>query len=75
MLCWLVFEINGQKCVWIDEANSVLQARLQAGIAGYSDGYLEGHQLDKKTAKKVPKDMVRKCLKAAAARRLLAKLA
>lgn len=71
---WMVFEEDGERYVWIEEANNLMTARLKASLAGHTEGFIEGHELDGKTAKKVPKSAVRKRLSSAAAKRLLGKL-
>src|SRR5689334_15864375 len=50
---WLVFSIDDEKCVWIDEASDITSARLKASMAGYLDGFVEWHELDEKMARKV----------------------
>lgn len=69
----LVFSIDGEKRVYIVEGG-LLMARLKASLAGYSHGFVEGHELDDKMAGKVPKSAVRKLLTTARAQRVLAKL-
>jgi hypothetical protein len=39
-----------------------------------SDGFLEGHQLDRKMVRKIPKDLTHKWLSTAQARKLLDQL-
>jgi hypothetical protein len=68
---WMVFEIDGEKCVWIEESGSLMVARLKASLQGVT-GFVEGHELDKKTAEKLPKASMRKMLRGTKAQRLLA---
>lgn len=71
---WLVFEVKGKRFVWIEEAGDLLHARFKASMAGQNEGFLEGHPLDAKMGRKVPKASVEKLLSNAAAKRLLAQL-
>lgn len=71
---WLVFEQNGTRYVWIEEAGNIMSARLKASLAGHADGFVEGHQLTAAMVRKVPKSALRKRLDDTAARRLLEKL-
>jgi hypothetical protein len=71
---WLVFEEGGQRYVWIQEASSILDARLKASLAGHADGFIEWHELPRKVAVKVPKASIGKRLDDVAARKLLARL-
>ena len=62
-LFWLVHEIDGERCIFIQEAGALIIARLKAAIAGFDDGvFVEAHMLDAKTARKVPKKMVGRAL-------------
>lgn len=72
-MVWMVFEIAGEKYVWIEEGD-LLMARLKASLAGHTDGFVEAHHLDAKTAKKVPKSALRKKLSSEEAMQLLKRL-
>ena len=37
-LFWIVHEIDGKRCVFIQEAGALIFARLKASIAGFDDG-------------------------------------
>jgi hypothetical protein len=71
MLFWLVY-LHGKRVeVVVQPASHLLQARLSAQLAGQSGEFREGHKLDAKTAKKVPKAMIGRALNAAEAAALL----
>ena len=62
-LFWIVHEIDGKRCVFIQEAHALIFARIKASIAGFDDGeFVEAHMLDAKTARKVPKKMIGRVL-------------
>jgi hypothetical protein len=44
--------------VFIVEADFLMMAKVKAGIAGQKGEFQEGHQLDAKTAKKIPVKMI-----------------
>jgi hypothetical protein len=71
---WLVFETEGKRYVWIQEAGTAPEARLKASLAGHADGFVEMHELDDKTARKVPKASIGKELDIDAAGKLLNKI-
>jgi hypothetical protein len=53
---------------------SVIHARMRAALAGLDEGtFTEGHELDRKTTKQVPKAMIGRRLSQDEAKRLLAK--
>ena len=55
-LFWIVHEIDGKRCVFIQEAGAMIFARIKASIAGFDAGvFVEAHMLDAKTARRVPK--------------------
>jgi hypothetical protein len=75
-LFWLVFQHETTVCVVIQPAHSLIAARLRVAVAhDLIESFREGHELDPKTAKKVPKNYVGKPLSATQAKNLLAKLA
>jgi hypothetical protein len=59
---WLTFETSGDIQVHIVQANHLLLARMKVGMAGQKGAFQEGHQLDAKTAKKVPAKMIGRTL-------------
>ena len=62
-LFWIVHEIDGKRCVFIQGAGALIFARLKASIAGFDEGmFVEAHMLDAKTARKVPKKMIGRVL-------------
>jgi hypothetical protein len=74
-LFWLTFDTAQGRAVWIQEAHEPSMARLKASMAGAPEDFKEYLQLDEKTAKKIPKNLIGKTLKNAQANALLKKLA
>jgi hypothetical protein len=73
-LYWLVYRHNNQISVVIEPGTSLIHARLRASIDGLDQGeFTEGHELDRKTTKQVPKAMIGCRLSQEEAKRLLAK--
>ena len=70
---WLVFDVKGERCVWLEQAPDLLQARFKASLKGYKE-FLEGHKLDRATVRKIPHDLIGRCLRNREAMRLLNKL-
>lgn len=73
-LFWLVYRTEDDLNISIQEASSLISARLKAALAGLAGEFAEGHQLDVKTAKRLPKDIVGRALTRDEAQVLLAKL-
>ena len=74
-LFWLCYRHNNQVKVVIELGASILHARMRAALAGLDEGtFTEGHELDGKTEKQVPKAMIGKRLTQSEANGLLAKL-
>ncbi|MCC6780945.1 MAG: hypothetical protein IT537_30600 [Hyphomicrobiales bacterium] len=73
---WLVYRDGGELFVIIQPAASLIHARLHAALSDLDGGgrYIEGHELDAKTARKVPKSAIGKRLTQAEAAKLLAKI-
>lgn len=61
-LFWIVQEIEGERRVFIQEAGSLIFARLRAAIAGLGGKFVEAHVLDDKRAQRVPKNNDRACV-------------
>lgn len=61
-LFWIVQEIEGERRVFIQEAGSLIFARLRAAIAGLGGKFVEAHVLDDKRAQRVPKKMIGRAL-------------
>jgi hypothetical protein len=55
---WIVHEVDGEPCVFVQEASSLIYARMQALQTGCDGKFLEAHELDRTTAKKLPRDVV-----------------
>jgi hypothetical protein len=75
LLFWLCYRHNNQVSVVIQLGASITHARLRAAFVGLEEGtFTEGHELDAKTEKQVPKAMIGKRLSQTEAKRLLGKL-
>ena len=74
-LFWLVHRIDDDMQVNIQPGHSLIDARMKAALAGQEGEFVEGHLLDGKTTKKVPKRMIGKNLSAAEAKSILKRLA
>lgn len=73
-LFWLCYRHNNQLKVVIELGASILHARMRAALAGLDEGtFTEGHELDGKTEKQVPKAMIGRRLTQEEATRLLTK--
>jgi hypothetical protein len=75
MLFWLVFKNSKELSVVIQPAGAIIAARMRALLAGVEGEFQEGHELDAKTAKKVPKAMIGRVLTRKEATALLKRLA
>ena len=72
---WLVFDSPRGRCVVLQPASSLIHARLTAALKKLEPGeFVEGHQLDRKYVRKVPKDMIGKCLSPRQSQTLLNRL-
>jgi hypothetical protein len=73
-LYWLCYQHNNQISVVIEPGASLIDARMRASLARLDEGtFTEGHELDRKTEKQVPKAMIGCRLSQEEAKRLLAK--
>ena len=72
-LFWLVFKADDISVI-VQPANDIITARMKAMLGGIEGKFQEGHQLDAKTAKKVPKAQIGNILSRAQATALLKKL-
>ena len=61
-LFWLVFKQGNEVAVVIQPAGDIITARVRALLAGIEGKFQEGHQLDDKTVRKVPKKMIGRVL-------------
>jgi len=74
-LFWIVHILNDKPSVFIVEAEGMEIARLKASIAGFNEGmFSEIHELDAKTAKKIPKRLIGQVLDQHEANALLKKI-
>jgi hypothetical protein len=74
-LYWLCYRHNNRISVVIEPAPSLIHARMRASLNGLDEGtFTEGHELDGKTEKQVPKAMMGCRLSQPQAKRLLANL-
>ena len=71
---WLTFDTPRGTEVFIVDAGFVAMARVKAGMAGQTGEFQEGHQLDVKTAKKIPAKMIGRTLSHAEAFELLKRI-
>jgi hypothetical protein len=74
MMFWLVYRRGSKTEIVIQPAAHVIMARMKLAIAGYKGDYLECHQLDRKTARKIPEKFIGKPLSRKQADDLLTKL-
>jgi hypothetical protein len=73
-LYWLCYQHNNQISVVIEPGASFIQARMHAALADLDEGeFTEGHELDRKTIKQVPKAMIGRRLSQEEAKKLLGK--
>jgi hypothetical protein len=73
-LYWLCYRHNNQTSVVIEPGPSVTHARMRAALDNLDQGeFPEGHELDRKTEKQIPKKMIGSRLSQAEAKRLLEK--
>ena len=74
-LFWLCYRHNNQVSVVIQLGASIIYARMRAAFVGLEEGtFTEGHELDAKTEKQVPKAMIGRRLTQREAKRLLGQL-
>jgi hypothetical protein len=73
-LFWLVHEIDGERRVMIREDSTLIFAKVKAAIDGFGGVFVEAHQLDAKTAQKIPRKMIGRALTADEAAKVLDRL-
>ena len=73
-LYWIVHEMEGEPYVFVQEASSLIYARMEAQKAGCNGEFIEAHELDHTTAKKLPRDVIGRMLSRARARAVLQRL-
>jgi hypothetical protein len=73
---WLCYQHNNQISVVIEPGASPIHARMRAALADLDQGeFTEGHELDRKTERLVPKALIGRRLSQEQAKSLLAKFA
>jgi hypothetical protein len=73
-LYWLCYRYKNQICVVIEPGASPIHARMRAALVGLDEGdFTEGHELDRKIANQIPKEMIGRRLSQDDAKRLLAR--
>jgi hypothetical protein len=73
-LFWVVRETAGERSVFLQEASEKLYAWLHAALAGHRGAPVEIHELDAKTARKMPKRAIGRVLSQDEAQALLERL-
>jgi hypothetical protein len=73
-LFWLVFKNGKDLSIIIQPAGAIVAARMRALLAGVEGEFQEGHELDDKMMRKVPKGMIGRVLSRKDAAALLKKL-
>jgi len=72
-LFWIVHEFDGKRRIYIQEARSLIFARLRVSRAGFDKGtFVEAHALDARIAKKIPKELIGRLLSPSEVSALLA---
>jgi hypothetical protein len=71
---WIVHEMEGEPCVFVQEASSLIYARMEAQKAGCNGKFIEAHELDRMTARKLPRDVIGRTLSKAKARAILQRM-
>jgi hypothetical protein len=66
-LCWIVHELDGEPSVFVEEASSLIYARMKANSAGHAGKFIEAHELDQRTSRKPPRDVLGRTLSRAKA--------
>jgi hypothetical protein len=74
VLYWLVYKSNATTSVVIQPAGNIITARMLAMLDNVPGEFRKGHELDDKTAKKVPANMIGRVLSRKEATALLKKL-
>ena len=74
LIFWLVFKQGNEVAVIIQPAGEIITARMRAMLSGIEGEFQEGHRLETKMAKKVPKALIGKILSRTQAAALLKKL-
>jgi|GEM_PF-3000177 len=74
-LFWIVHTKGRVPSIFIQDASAMVYARLAAAKAGFDGAFAEAHELDAKTAKKIPKQMIGRALSQKEAAALLKRMA
>lgn len=70
-LYWLVYRTPKGPAVFLQPAHSLIAARLRAALANVEGEFTEGHELDRRTERCVPKGSIGRPLTRTEAARLL----
>jgi len=70
-LYWLVYQTPKGPIVFLQPAHTLIAARMRAAIANVEGEFTEGHELDQRTERKVPKTLIARPLTRGEAVRLL----
>jgi hypothetical protein len=72
---WLAYQTRDGICVVLQPAASLIHAKLAVDVQNLTPGeFTEGHQLDAKLIKRIPKKLIGKVLSAKEAEQLLTRL-
>jgi hypothetical protein len=68
---WLAYDTPEGVCVILQPASSLIHARLVAAINDEPGTFSEGHELQNKHIRRIPKKMIGRCLSTREAQRIL----
>jgi len=68
---WLAYDTPEGVCVILQPASSLIHAQLVAAMSHEPGIFREGHELPKKHIRRIPKNMIGRCLSSPEAQRLL----
>ena len=71
MIYWMVYQTPQGPIVFLQPAHNLIAARMRAAIANVQGEFTEGHGLDQKTERRVPKSLIGRPLTRAEAIKLL----
>jgi hypothetical protein len=72
---WLCYQSEQGVCVVLRDASCMVHARLAVALGNLEPGpFTEGHQLDEKMSRRIPKQMIGRCLSTCEAQQLLKRI-